>query len=146
MARPGDSIDNGKLKLTFRETSASTGGQRLLMEALYRPHSPLAPLHFHPQDARQLGLDFRLLGKDESVSAGVAPDRFRPQLGAEPALRPAAVAAGGKPDGQDEVEYDFLDEAAKDQCSNSCDLRRSLPLRGRAIKLICRPRRRTQEG
>ena len=50
MTDPAREITNSKGdRLVFLRTAADTQGELLEMEAHYRPHSPMPPEHFHPQ-------------------------------------------------------------------------------------------------
>jgi quercetin dioxygenase-like cupin family protein len=75
MARPGDELDNGNVKLVFRRTSKTTYGEALEVEACYRPRSQRPPMHFHPNQSERFDvlegtLLFCIAGSEQMISAG----------------------------------------------------------------------------
>lgn len=50
MAHPGLEVGdpNGE-RIIFRRTTAQTGAELVEVEAVYAPHSPRPPSHFHPR-------------------------------------------------------------------------------------------------
>ncbi len=50
MAQAGDTLTNALGEsITFRETTADSGGDRLLLEVLYLPSDRRPPAHYHPR-------------------------------------------------------------------------------------------------
>lgn len=75
MARAGDTLDSGAVRLTFLETSADTRGELLRVEAVYAPSSPPPPRHYHPSQDEEFevlegALAFVIDGRAHTVRAG----------------------------------------------------------------------------
>lgn len=67
-------ITNGKGDhLTFLKTAAETDGQLLEMEARYRPHSPMPPEHFHPNQHER----FEVRGGEYRARIGAEERTYR---------------------------------------------------------------------
>ncbi len=50
MAQAGDTLTSARGEsITFRETSADSGGERLVLEVLYLPSDRRPPAHYHPR-------------------------------------------------------------------------------------------------
>jgi quercetin dioxygenase-like cupin family protein len=77
VANPGDLLENpitGQ-SLTFRRTSAETGGELLEVESSWEAGGPEPPEHYHPRQAERFEvlegeLQARVAGVEHTVSAG----------------------------------------------------------------------------
>jgi len=77
MAKPGDElIDSEGGRIIFRETTASSNGQLLEIEAVHPPNSDLSPEHHHPhQEERFQFLDGRIQAEEAAIYDSSYPVR-----------------------------------------------------------------------